>query len=123
MLKLKPLLLDKKTFSGLNQRRLDYIFISQNLQRRTKNVDILNAVLTEYSSVFRSLLNSAEFPKGPGIWPFNSSLIFDCNFVKQMKGFIHDTKKRLVTEDAFDKKSQCEILKYEIRKLSSVTRR
>ena len=35
-----------------------------------------------------------------------------------MKCFIHDTKKRLVTEDVFDEQSQWEILKYEIRKFS-----
>ena len=35
-----------------------------------------------------------------------------------MKCFIHDTKKRLVTEDIFDEQSQWEILKYEIWKFS-----
>ena len=33
-----------------------------------------------------------------------------------MKCFIYDTKKRLVTDDVFDKQSQWEILKYEIQK-------
>ena len=31
-------------FSDFIQRRLDYIFVLQNLQERTRNVDILNAV-------------------------------------------------------------------------------
>ena len=35
-----------------------------------------------------------------------------------MKCFIHDTKKRLVTDDVSDKQSQWKILKYEIRKFS-----
>ena len=35
-----------------------------------------------------------------------------------MKCFIRDTKKRLVNDDVFDEQSQCEILKYEIRKFS-----
>ena len=35
-----------------------------------------------------------------------------------MKCFIHDTKKRLVTDDVFDKQSQWENLKYEIRKFT-----
>ena len=35
-----------------------------------------------------------------------------------MKCYIHDTKKRLVTEDVFDQQSQWEILKHEIRKFS-----
>ena len=35
-----------------------------------------------------------------------------------MKCFIHDTKKRLVMKDVFDKQSQWEILKYEIKNFS-----
>ena len=36
--------------------------------------------------------------------------------VKEIKS--HDTKKSLVTDDAFDEKSQWEILEYEIQKFS-----
>ena len=85
---------------------MNYIFVSQNLQERTTNVDILNAVSTDHSPVFCCLLNSTEFP------------IFDRNFVKEMICFIHDTKKRLLTENVFDEQPQWEILKYEIRKFS-----
>ena len=35
-----------------------------------------------------------------------------------MKCFIHDTQKKLVTDDVFDEQSQWEILKFEIRKFS-----
>ena len=94
------------------------VFVSQNLQERTRNVDILNAVSTDHSPVFCSFVNSTEFHKGPGNWKFNNSLIFDRNFIKEMKCFIHDTKKRLVTDDIFDKQSQWEILKYEIQKFT-----
>ena len=117
-LKTKTFTFRQKHFSGFVQRRFNYIFVSQNLQERTKNVDILDAVSTDHSPVFCSLLNSTEFPKGPGIWKFNNSLIFDRNFVKEMKCFIHDTKKTLITEDVFDKLFQWEILKYEIREFS-----
>ena len=108
----------QKHFSGFIQRRLNYIFVSQNLQERTRNLDILNAVSTDHSPVFCSFVNSTEFRKGPGIWKFNNSLIFDRNFAKEMKCFIHDTQKRLVTDNVFDEQSQWEILKYEIRKFT-----
>ena len=111
--KTKTFTFRQKHFSGFIQRRLDYIFVSQDLQERKRNVDTLNAVST-YSPVFCSLLNSKEFPKSPGIWKFNNSLIF----VKEMKCFIHDTKKGVVTEDVFDQQSQWENLKYEIRTFS-----
>ena len=97
---------------------MDYIFVSQDLQERTRNVHILNAVSTDHSPVFCSLVNSTEFRKGPGIWKFHNSLIFDRSLVKEMKCFIHDTKKRPVTDDIFDEQSQWEILKYEMRTFS-----
>ena len=121
--KIKTFTFRQKKIFWFESVKIGLHFYFAKSSEKNKKCKHFKPVLTEYSSVFRSLLNSAEFPKGPGIWQFNNSLIFDCNFVKEMKGFIHDTKKRLVTEDAFDKKSQCEILKYEIRKLSSVTRR
>ena len=61
---------------------------------------------------FCSLVNSTEFHKGASIWKFNNSVIYDCNFIKEMKCFI------LVTDDVFDEQSQGEILKYEIQKFS-----
>ena len=65
--KTKTFTFRRKHFSGFIQRRLDYIFVSQNLQERTKNVDILNTVSTDYFPIFCILLNSTVFPKGPGI--------------------------------------------------------
>ena len=35
-----------------------------------------------------------------------------------MKCYIHDTKKRLVTQKVFDQQSRLEILKYEIQRFS-----
>ena len=78
----------------------------------------LKVVSIEHSPVFCSLLNSTEFPKGSGVSKFNSSFVFDCNFVKEMKCLIHDAKERVVIEDVFDEQSQREILKQEIRKFS-----
>ena len=72
----------------------------------------------KHSPVFCLLLNSTEFPKGSGISKFNNSFIFDCNFVKEMKCFIHDAKERVVTKDVFVEQSRWEILKHEIRKFS-----
>ena len=114
--KTKTFTFRQKHFSGFIQRRLDYIFVLQNLQERTRNVDILNSVSIDDSSVSCSFVNSVEFRKSPGIWKYSKSFIFDSNFVKEMKCFTHDTNKRLVTDDVFDEKSQWEILKYEIRK-------
>ena len=114
-LKLKPLPSDKNIFLVLN-----YIFVLQSDQQRKRKVDILNGALTDHLPVFCSLWNNTEFyPKGPGIWKLNNCSIFNRNFVKEMKFFIHDTKKRRATKDVFGEQSQWEILKCEIRKLST----
>ena len=81
ILQTKPLVSDQKMF-WIIQRRLDYNFISQNLQERKRNVDILNAVSTDHSPAFCLSLNGMEFPRGPGISKFNYFLIFDSNFIK-----------------------------------------
>ena len=56
--KIKTFHFRQKYASGFIQQRLDYIFLSQNLQERTRNVDILNAVSTDHSLVFCALLNN-----------------------------------------------------------------
>ena len=46
--KTKTFTFTQNHFSGFIQRRLDYIFVLQNFQERTRNVDILNAVSTDH---------------------------------------------------------------------------
>ena len=77
----------QKHLSGIIQRRLDYIFISQNLQEYIKKSDVLNALSTDHSPVFCSISKRNEFNKGKGrgLWKFNNSLISNTDFVKQMK--------------------------------------
>ena len=50
--KTKTFIFRRKHFPGFIQRRLEYIFVSQNLQESTINVDILNAVSTDHLQVF-----------------------------------------------------------------------
>ena len=42
----------QRHFSGILQRRVDYLFISNNMQESTKNVKILNALSTDHSTLF-----------------------------------------------------------------------
>ena len=77
----------QKHLSGIIQRRLDYIFISQNLQEYVKKSDVLSTLSTDHSPVFCSISKQNEFSKakGRGLWKFNNSLISNKDFVKQMK--------------------------------------
>ena len=46
--KTKTFIFRQKHFSGFIQGRLEYIFVSQRLQQRARNVDILNAVSRDH---------------------------------------------------------------------------
>ena len=108
--------LDTKTgFSGIIKRRLDYIFISQNLQERAKHTEILNAIRTYYSPVLYSLQNLNQCQRGQGIWTFNNSVISNEVYVLRLKELINKIKGELNRRNQFFDQVKWEVLKYEIR--------
>ena len=108
----------QKHLSGIIQRRLYYIFISENLQEYVKKSDVLNALSTDHSPVFCSISKRNEFNKGKGrgLWRFNNSLISNTDFVKQMKQLIENIKQQQLSESEQTDQIKWELLKYEIRK-------
>ena len=61
-----------------------------------------------------------EFKKGKGrsLWKFNSSLISNTDFVKQMKQLIENIKQQQLSESEQTDQIKWELLKYEIRKFA-----
>ena len=114
--KLKAFTFRQKHFSGIIQRRLDYMLISNSLQESVSNLNILNAFATDHSPVFCSFIKSSKYKNGPGFWKFNNSLILNSDFVEEMKSFICKTKQFLEQNNLFSNQSKWEFLKYEIRK-------
>ena len=110
----------QKNLSGIIQRRLDYIFISQNFQEYVKKSDVLNALSTDHSPVFCSISKRNELNKGKGrgLWKFNNSLISNTDFVKQMKQLIENIKQQQLSESGQTDQIKWELLKYEIRKFA-----
>ena len=110
----------QKHLSGIIQRRLDYIFISQNLQEYVKKSDVLSTLSTDHSPVFCSISKQNEFSKakGRGLWKFNNSLISNKDFVKQMKQLIGNIKQQLSESEQTDQ-IKWELLKYEICKFAT----
>ena len=107
----------QKHLSGIIQRRLDYIFVSQNFQEYVKKSDVINALSTDYSPVFCSIPKRNEFNKGKGrgLWKFNNSLISDTDFVKQMKQLIENIKQQQLSESEQTDQIKWELLKNEVR--------
>ena len=67
----------KNHFSGFIQRRLDYIFISNNIQEYFKKVSILPSFCGDHSPISCILESSSQIQSGKNFWKFNSALIND----------------------------------------------
>ena len=102
-------------FSGLIQRRLDYFFISNEIQELVNETKILPALYTDHSPVLISISEKSELIKGPGLWKFNNSLVSDQNYVLQLKCHIAKLLAELDNDESFDDQTKWEFLKYEIR--------
>ena len=69
-------------FSRSFKRRINYLFISNSMQKSAKSVKILNFPL------FCFLLNLGNISIGSGLWKFRNSLISNNIFVDEMKTLI-----------------------------------
>ena len=106
--------------SGIINRRLDYIFISNKLQEFSNDTNIIPAFKTDHSSVSVTISNYNFFKPGPGLWKFNNSLINDETFTNTFKNFIQNmiNELELNTKTFLDNQLKWELLKYEIRRFT-----
>ena len=108
----------KNHFSGFIQRRLDFVFISNNFQEFIKNIDVLSSFCSDHSPIYFRLQKCQEYKKGRNFWKFNSSLIEDNDFVRQLKDHIKFIKNDMETSFTNSFHCQWEYLKYEMRDFS-----
>ena len=76
------------------QRRLDYIFISNNIQEYFKKVCILPFFGSDHTPIACILESSSQIQLGKNVLKFNSSLINDEKYVTQMKQHISEVKSQ-----------------------------
>ena len=91
------------------QRRLDYIFISQNLQEIDKHTEILNAISKYHSPALCSFQNLNQCQRGFGLWKFNNSLVSNEEYILRLKELINKVKGELNRSNQF-----CDQLKWEV---------
>ena len=78
----------------LIQRRLDYFFISNQLQESVVSIDIISAICTDHSALYLKINdNAATDHRGPSYWKFNNFLLRDGEFVLAMWQEIIKLKK------------------------------
>ena len=78
-------------FSGLIQRRLDYIFISHNFQEVVKDSEILCALSTDHSDLFCSFQRFNKLKKD--LWKSNNSLVSNEDFIQKCTEHIQKVKE------------------------------
>ena len=88
-------------FSGLIQRRLDYIFISHNFQEVVKYSEILCVMSTDHSALFCSFQRFNKLKKGSGLWKFNNSLVSNEDFIQKGTEHIQKVNEQLNSQFIF----------------------
>ncbi len=95
------------------QSRLDYWFISQNLQDFVGNCTINPAIYTDHSSINLNLDSKTFSKHGPSYWKFNDSLCNDVNYVNELKEKAIEWCQKY--SDVLDDRVKWDLIKFEIR--------
>ncbi|KAL9983067.1 hypothetical protein ACROYT_G005195 [Oculina patagonica] len=77
------------------QRRLDYWFISDQLQDDVATVDIVPAIKTDHSAVVLVIDSIGEQKHGPSFWKLNNSLLEDNKYVLMMREKFREWKAEI----------------------------
>ena len=94
----------------LIQRRLDYIFISSELQEDVSEININPSIGSDHSILHLNISLNKYVNRGRGYWKFNNSLLEDKRFVEKIKSHIQDVIQE--TFDLPDPRVKWEFLKY-----------
>ena len=92
----------QKHFTGIIRRRLDHIFVSNNLRESVKRI------ILPFSAPLLTMI---------GVWKFNNSLLFNTDFVKKLKSHVEIVKSILQGNSPFSDHSKWKFLKYEITQI------
>ena len=95
-------------------RRLDYIFLSNNLQEYISSIDTIPAFMSDHSPVFMKLNFEPNVKRGKYGWKFNTSLLKDVEFTQECINIIRQTIANF--DASTNPHIKWEFLKYECRK-------
>ena len=83
-----------RRFNTIQQSRLDYILISDNLVDKVINAGINSGYRSDHSISYVTFKNLHIQRKIKGYWKFNNSLLRDRDYVSEIKTVILNTKKQ-----------------------------
>ena len=96
------------------QRRLDYIFLSNNFQEFISKIEIIPSFMSDHSPVIMKLDFDCKIERGKYGWKFNSCLLSDDLFITGCKSHINQIKSNF--DESSNPHVKWEYLKYECRK-------
>ena len=96
----------------LIQRRLDYFFISNEIQEDEAFIDTVPSVASDHSAVHLKISGAKIKDKGRSNWKFNSSLVEDAIYIEKTKSLINTVNAEM--KDIVDLRVKWEFLKYTI---------
>ena len=106
----------KKCFTwhrGNKRARLDYIFMSEHLLNCLETATILPGIQSDHSLLSLSLSSSQVQGRGRGFWKFNSSLLYDSQYVSQAKDVIKEATEKYSSME--NKGMLWELIKLDVR--------
>ena len=83
--KAKQYTFQQKHVSRFFQRRLDYFFISNNIQEFILDTGIIPATSSDHSPILVFFFKEKQKSKSSGFWKFNNSLLRDNIFKEKLK--------------------------------------
>jgi hypothetical protein len=101
------------TNRGISQSRLDYFIISDGLSYYVDKCDIKPSFLSDHNPILLGFKSETKQTRGRGTWKFNSSLLRDNEYVKNMNELL-DTQVNKYDKMA-DKGLAWDVIKSEIR--------
>ena len=106
----------QKHVSGFLQRRLDYFFISNNIQEFILDTDIIPAISSDHSPILISCSKEKQDNESSGFWKLNNSFLSHNIFKEKLKQHMQNVKND--NELSSDPQIKWEFLKYQIRKFT-----
>ena len=107
---------DRKFFTwhrNEQKSRLDYFFVSEHLLNTVVNAEILPSVHSDHCLLTAAFTNIIDQQSGRGFWKFNSSLLYDDEYVANIKEIIRQVDSQYKSTP--DKRLVWELLKLNIR--------
>ena len=94
--------------------RLDYFLVPSQFVPRVEKTTIITCIKTDHKGV-ELQVSIDKYKRGPGLWKFNSEVLYNEKFVRDIRQLINKTWEEQSTEDLA---TRFDFLKYKVRQVT-----